>query len=209
MAPKRSIPGFSTKDLLQRIWGGIVITNMHARKTHIGKGGFTLIELLIVIAIIGALASIVVVSLSGSTDKADNAVLESNFGQVERLVISLPTLRDIEADFCINDDDESTTKGASEREAVRKIIKSIDSAAADLTVSNASAFGSAGTNKDDKAAGCVSVAKKLAVWLSGKDKDGNDVVYCVDSTGVTNRKQTLEAAALDANDVTCAALGGA
>lgn len=47
--------------------------------------GFTLIELLIVIAIIGALATIVVVSLSGSTDKAKETVVKANLGQIQRL----------------------------------------------------------------------------------------------------------------------------
>ena len=51
------------------------------------NSGFTLIELLIVIAIIGVLASIVVVSLTGQGSKADDAALKANLrGAVTSIV---------------------------------------------------------------------------------------------------------------------------
>jgi prepilin-type N-terminal cleavage/methylation domain-containing protein len=49
------------------------------------KKGFTLIELLVVIAIIGVLASIVMVSMSGASDKAKDARIQGDLSQTRSL----------------------------------------------------------------------------------------------------------------------------
>ena len=50
--------------------------------------GFTLIELLVVIAIIGVLASIVVVTLSGSTTSAKDAATVANLRSIPSVITS-------------------------------------------------------------------------------------------------------------------------
>src|SRR3972149_10720429 len=46
------------------------------------RAGFTLIEILVVIAIIGVLASIIIVSLTTTTKKANNAKVKAQLEQV-------------------------------------------------------------------------------------------------------------------------------
>ncbi|MEA3292887.1 MAG: prepilin-type N-terminal cleavage/methylation domain-containing protein, partial [Patescibacteria group bacterium] len=52
---------------------------------RLNKKGFTLIELLIVIAIIGILAAIVLVSMTGVKDKAHNTAIKAEIDQVRTI----------------------------------------------------------------------------------------------------------------------------
>jgi len=64
------------------------------------KKGFTLIELLVVIAIIGVLAAIVMVSMSGATDKAKDARMKGDLAQVKSLAELINTDESSYASTC-------------------------------------------------------------------------------------------------------------
>ena len=53
-----------------------------------GEGGFTLVEMIVVIAIIGVLATVIVVRYAGQTDLAKVAAAKSQISQLESAVIS-------------------------------------------------------------------------------------------------------------------------
>jgi general secretion pathway protein G len=52
------------------------------------EGGFTLVEMIVVIAIIGVLATIVVIRYSGQTDQAKVAAAKAHLSQFESAIIS-------------------------------------------------------------------------------------------------------------------------
>jgi prepilin-type N-terminal cleavage/methylation domain-containing protein len=140
--------------------------------------GFTLIELLVVIAIIGILAALVLVALGSARDKANDARIKSDVGQLRTIAEVIydsagssynDGVLSVEACF---EGGAASTCGASNHASVTTLLADIDDANG--------ASGGAATAEDSASAFCVEAR------LNGTT--GNFV--CVDSTGVTETGHT-------------------
>lgn len=137
------------------------------------QSGFTLIELLVVIAIIGILAALVLVALGNARDKANDARIKSNLGQLRTLAeVHYDANAASYAGFntCITTPNTTNCKGA--------IDASITSLKADTNSANNNATI---TSNASASAFCVSTTLKSAtatnvcVDASGAFKEGASV----------------------------------
>ena len=139
------------------------------------KKGFTLIELLIVIAIIGILAGIVIVSLSGSTDNAEDAAVKANLRSVATLYAEV---------FADDSEKPSLCKNTKVQEAMKTVFGKAGVGSTDETnPETADPFiytdGDLGPATE---AGCVSNNDgNWVVWADLSKEDG--MAWCVDSAG--------------------------
>ena len=162
------------------------------------KGAFTLIELLIVVAIIGVLAGIVVISISGSTDDANKAAKKSNlrvmgtvYAQAQGLKVNGKGV-DL-SKFCGGDMGSAAdgldileSQVISVMSAVFNTVGNTTDDEADRLSAGTNSAAQLYTNKELGAtsqtiteAGCASSANGWVVWTN---LSGNDY-WCIDSRG--------------------------
>ena len=99
------------------VWGEQRMMKILKRKS---SGGFTLVELLVVISIIGTLASIVMVSMSGATDKARDARIKQGISQLRTIAELIKDDDNSYANLC---SDTSTISGDDNYATQQNIIQ--------------------------------------------------------------------------------------
>ena len=155
------------------------------------RAGFTLIELLIVIAIIGVLASIVVVSLTGNTDNANESVAKSNMSTVNRLFAKLQyDSEGIKKTFCHG---TTSAESVGVRDIVTVGLGADGTGTADINTANTiNAYLKSGVTAagvlNTSTAGCLSMEDKWVAWITM-----GGVTYCIDNASNIAETLTLDA----------------
>ncbi|MEX0650371.1 MAG: type II secretion system protein [Candidatus Andersenbacteria bacterium] len=149
--------------------------------------GFTLIELLVVIAIIGILAALVLVALGNARDKANDAAIKSDLGQLRTLA---EVFYDSNGSAYVNanGDDWSACVGNGVLAdcATQEIADSVASLTADIETKN-------------NGVSVAATAGASTFCMSAKLKSGTDHI-CVDASG---EFETLTAASCGTGVFTC------
>ncbi len=152
--------------------------------------GFTLIELLIVIAIIGILAGAVIISLSGSTERATDATNKYQIGQLRTIAIEHFDKNRSYKNLCTKENDDSDVAGTSDKSASLGDDDTTDEGtneSFEKVLSNIVGFGASDTANDNTLAdvnwGCASGDDYWYVYFDLKGEDGK--FWCVDKNIAT------------------------
>ena len=180
------------------------------------KGAFTLIELLIVVAIIGVLAGIVVISISGSTEDASKAAKKSNLRVIGTVYAQAQGLKvnggavDL-SKFCGGEMGTAEDVNVLESQVIsvmgavfgtvgdpkNDVNTKVGGSSSDATTYTNEPL--SGTNLSE--AGCASSASGWVVWAdttTGK-------YWCIDSTGFAGEQEdeVIAGGKILAGEVTC------
>ena len=167
------------------------------------KKGFTLIELLIVISIIGILAGIVIVSLSGSTDNAEDAATKANLRSVATLYAEVFAENNAAPSLC-----ENTKVHEAMNTVFGEVGTRIDGTNTDVDIYTVNAI--TDTTKD----GCVSDSS--GEWVVWSELATENEAWCVDSGGKngqisitdgTTAGNIQNAVLSDGTAISCASIG--
>ena len=180
---------------------------------------FTLIELLIVVAIVGALAGIVVISIGGSSDDATDAVKKANIRLIGTLYAQVLAheategLLDQKSNFCGGDmesgSSDSTKIDKIEQQMktiLQKVVSSTNAGSAGSNYSGGTISGWMSGNISGRLvpdAGCV--ANNGGVWAVWSKLEDN-TFWCVDSLGsadVKASKKNLGRANINNSKINC------
>ena len=191
------------------------------------KKGFTLIELLIVVAIIGVLAGIVVVSVGGSGEDASDSVKKANMRSVGTIYAQMIVTEAKQGEFsgrgnfCGGDIDGISGNNNHEIEIqIRNVLQTIVGTRAGIRDNDFASGGSAGVqagvahylsgtgglssgnSRTVPDAGCASTNTAWVVW-SNLEGGG---FWCTDSQGFVGKKASKKSLGnnkLKKNHVSC------
>ena len=153
--------------------------------------GFTLIELLVVIAIIGILAALVLVALGNARDKANDARVKSNVGQLRTIA---EIIYDSNNASYLNDEgtkgvEPCIDSGGSTACTSSDIDTNVATLKADIEAANGAI---AVTAESDASSFCIEAALNDSTFV------------CVDSSGQTQTGHTAARCESSAGDTDCA-----